>query len=315
MDRARKLDLFLEVVQKNSFVKAANAKNIDPSVVSKQIISLERELGVRLLNRSTRSISTTDAGDKIAKQAEVIRKTLINTVRIAKSYHEKPKGLLRITSPTQFGNMYLQKAVHIFIDKYPDIDIKLDLEDKRSDLIRERFDIAFRIGPPRDSNLIARKLADNKMAILASQDFINKYGYPKTPDELIKLPSVIYNNGEYKLNRLTISSSPHSGVMQTHDLQGRFEVNDVNAWTKAVDMGLGYLLRPLFTLDRNIKDLGLVPLLTNYQLPNDEWGIYAVYPHRNPTPAVKLFIETVREVIGTPPKWESYIDGYEHMYK
>lgn len=315
MDKASRLDLFLEVVQQGSFARAADARHMDRSALSKQIKLLENELGVRLLNRSTRALSATNAGIEIAKKAEMIREALIKTQRVAESFHESPKGLLRITSPTVFGRMYIQNAVNIFMNKYPDIHVKLVLEDRRSDIIGERFDLAFRIGPSRDSNLIARKLAGTKAAILASTEFIDLYGEPQTPEELIKLPSVIYSNGNFSSNKLTISDKPGSDVFVTHYLQGRYEVNEVSSLMEAMKAGIGYSLRGLFTLDKNIKETGLVPLLTNYKLSTDDWGIYAIYPHRNQTPIVKYFLQTVQDLIGTPPIWESYIDNYDTLYK
>jgi DNA-binding transcriptional LysR family regulator len=315
MDKANRLDLFLEVIQQGSFAKAADTRNLDRSALSKQIKVLENELGVRLLNRSTRALSVTDAGVEIAKQAEKLREALAKTQRIAESFHESPKGLLRITSPTLFGTMYIQKAVNIFMARYPDIHVKVVLEDRRSDIIGERFDIAFRIGPPRDSNLIAKKLADSKISILASKAFIEKYGNPETPEDLMKLPAVIYSNGEYTLDKVIISDAPGSSNFKTHTMHGRYEVNEIRALMDAVQSGLGYSIRGLFTLDRNIKELGLVPLLTNYRLSTDSWGIFAIYPHRNQTPIVKGFIEVVQELIGTPPVWDDYIDNYKNLYK
>ncbi|MDN2663213.1 LysR family transcriptional regulator [Psychromonas sp. 14N.309.X.WAT.B.A12] len=315
MGMSTRLDLFLDVVQHGSFAKAAGVRNIDRSALSKQIKILEDDLGVRLLNRSTRALSLTDAGKEILKQAESVRELLANTQRLAESYHSTPKGLLRVTSPSLFGKMYIQDAVTQFMAEYPETHIKLVLEDRRADIIGERFDIAFRIGPPRDSSLIARKLANNNTAILASQHFIDTYGEPTTPEELVKLPAIIYSNGEITANKLIISDKPNSEQMETHVLSGRLEVNELSVLMDAVEAGLGFSQRSLFALDKNIKEKGLVPLLTNYKLPETNWGLYAVYPHRNQTPLVKLFIDTVQKMIGTPPIWESYIDDYKEMYK
>jgi len=315
MGMSTRLDLFLDVVQHGSFAKAAGVRNIDRSALSKQIKILESDLGVRLLNRSTRALSLTDAGKDILKQAELVRELLANTQRLAESYQSTPKGLLRITSPSLFGKLYIQDAVTQFMAKYPDTHIKLVLEDRRADIIGESFDIAFRVGPPRDSNLIARKLADNNTAILASQSFIDTYGEPKTPEELVKLPAIIYSNREMTFNKLIISDKPKSDQMETHTISGRLEVNELSILIDSIEAGLGFSQRSLFTLNKNIKESGLVPLLTNYRLPETNWGLYAVYPHRNQTPLVKLFIETVQSIIGSPPIWESYIDGYKSMYK
>jgi len=254
MGMSTRLDLFLDVVQHGSFAKAAGVRNMDRSALSKQIKVLEDDLGVRLLNRSTRALSLTNAGKEIIKQAESVRELLANTQRLAESFHDTPKGLLRISSPTLFGKMYIQRAVNIFMAKYPDTHIKLVLDDKRVDIIGERFDVAIRIGPARDSNLIARKLASTKVAILASEGFIEAYGKPQTPEELIKLPAIIYSNGEITFNKITISDQPGSDVMNTHIINGRLEVNEVSVIMDAVKAGLGYSQRGLFTLEQNIKE-------------------------------------------------------------
>ncbi|MEJ6124004.1 LysR family transcriptional regulator [Vibrio sp. 2-Bac 85] len=315
MGMSTRLDLFIDVIQHGSFAKAAGIRNIDRSALSKQIKLLEDDLGVRLLNRSTRSVSLTDAGKEIFKQAEAMRELLADTQRLADSFHSEPKGLLRITCPTLFGKMYIQKAVTLFMAKYPQTHIKLVFDDKRSDIIGERFDIAFRIGPARDSNLIARKIAGAQFAILASESFIEKYGEPKTPEDLVKLPAIIYSNGENTFNKLTLSEKPGSDQMRSHNMVGRLEVNEISVIIDALQAGLGYSQRGLFTLDKNIKELGLVPLLTNYKLEARDWGVYAVYPHRNQTSLVKLFIEIVKELVGSPPIWDSYIDNYDQIYK
>jgi DNA-binding transcriptional LysR family regulator len=315
MDMATRLDLFYDVVQHGSFAKAADLRNLDRSVLSKQIKALEQDLGIRLLNRSTRSLSLTDAGAEVLKQAESVRELLADTQRLAESYHSQPKGQLKITSPTPFGRLYLSKAINIFMKKYPEIHVNLVLDDRRSDIIGEQYDIAFRIGSLPDSNLVAKTLASNPIAILASESFIEEHGEPKTPEELIKLPAVIYSNGVTTLNKLEIGDTPGSDNLRTHIMQGRYMLNEADTLFSALQAGIGYALTGLFTLDRNIREMGLVPLLTNYRIPNSFGQIYAVYPHRNQTPIVKLFIETVQEMIGTPPLWESYIDNFNDLYK
>ncbi len=315
MDIATRLELLLEVSEHGSFAKAADARNIDRSVLSKQIKNLEETLGLRLLNRSTRSLSLTTAGFEIVKQAEKVREVLEQTRRLADTFHHEPKGHLRISSSTMFGRFYIQKAVKAFMSKYPQVSIDLVLDDRKVDIISERFDVVFRIGPPKDSNLIARKLADNPFAILASEEFVNKHGYPKTPQELVALPSVIYSNGAFTINKLEIAESPGDSEIKTFATHGRYKVNEAELILDGIQEGLGYAQVGLFMLPKNIKEMGLVPLLTDHKLPMSHGGIYAVYSHRNQPPLVKQFIETVQEIIGTPPVWESYIDNYEALYK
>jgi len=120
MDIATRLDLFLDVVKQGSFTRAAEMRLMDRSSLSKQIKILERELGIRLLNRSTRSLSLTEAGKEVIIQAESVRRTISDTRRIVESFQGEPKGLLRLTCPTLFGKLYLQKTIMIFMEKYPD---------------------------------------------------------------------------------------------------------------------------------------------------------------------------------------------------
>lgn len=315
MDFATRLELFLEVSEHGSFAKAADARNIDRSVLSKQIKNLEDTLGLRLLNRSTRSLSLTTAGYEIVKQAQRVRDELEQTRRLANTFHHEPKGHLRISSSTMFGRIYIQKAIKAFMNKFPEVSVELVLDDRKVDIIGERFDLVFRIGPPKDSNLIARKLADNHTAILASEDFVAKHGMPQTPQELVTLPSVTYSNGTFTTNKLSIAVSPEDTEIKTFNTHGRYKVNEAELILDGIQAGLGYAEVGLFMLPKNIKEMGLTPLLTNHKLPLSHGGIYAVYSHRNQPPLVKHFIETVQEKIGTPPVWESYIDDYFTLYK
>ena len=315
MDIATRLDLFLDVARQGSFTKAADLRFMDRSSLSKQIKILESELGIRLLNRSTRSLSLTEAGKEVLKQAEAVRQTISDTHRIVESFHGKPKGLLRITSPTLFGKLYVQNAIKTFMSRYPDTDIQLDLNNKVLNVIEDRYDIAFRIGDAQDSNLVARKLANNKVAILASKSFIEQYGNPKTPEELVKLPAVFFSSGGLVVNKIPIGRDPQNGEFILREFKGRYRVNEQELVLDAVKSGLGFGALALYMLDDNIKNLGLVPLLTEAALPESFGALYAVYPHRNPTPLVSKFIETFKEMIGEPPIWESYIDDYESYYQ
>jgi len=315
VDITTRLDLFLDVARHGSFTKAADSRLIDKSALSKQIKLLESELGIRLLNRSTRSLSLTEAGKEVLKQAESIRQTISDTHRIVESFHGNPKGLLRITSPTLFGKLYVQEAIRIFMDKYPDADIQLNLSNEILNVIDDRYDIAFRIGDVRDSNLVARKLADNKIAILASNSFVEQYGNPNTPEELVTLPAVIFSSGGLVVNKIPIGRDSESGELRLREFIGRYRVNEQELVLDAVKSGLGFGVLALYMLGDNIKKHNLVPLVTNHALPQSFGALYAIYPHRNPTPLVVKFLETFKKTIGEVPIWESYIDDYDSYYQ
>lgn len=308
MDIATRLELFLDVVKQGSYTKAADLRNMDRSSLSKQVKILEGELGIRLLNRSTRSLSLTEAGKEVLKQAESIRQTISDTHRIVESFHSEPRGLLRITSPTLFGKLYVQKAIKIFMEKYPDTHVQLTLDNKKLNVIEDRYDIAFRIGQVKDSDLVARKLADNKLVLLASEQFIKDHGEPKTPKELVKLPAVFFANEGLVVNRIPVIKNSKNAESEMLEMQGRYRVNEQDLVLDAIQSGMGYGILGLYMLNKSLKELGLVPLLTDYKILDNFGAIYAVYPHRNPTPLVNKFIETIKEVIGEVPIWESFIN-------
>jgi DNA-binding transcriptional LysR family regulator len=309
------LALFIDVVQQGSFTKAAALHDMDNSSLSKQIKKLESSLGVQLLNRSTRSFSLTSAGESILEKTYILIDTLDDIQSIADSYQSEAKGVLRITSSIFFGQQYLQPVISRFMKQYPNVKVTLYLEDKKTDIIADHFDLAFRVGKLAESNLIARKIAKTNFAIIASQEFIDQYGHPTTPEELIALPAVIYNNGDVSLDQLMLSETPHGEQLKNYKMKGNYKVSDVRSMVNAVRDGLGYTLIDLFNLERPITELELIPLLTDYTLSTVDTGIYAVYPHRKQTLLVSEFIKTVQEYIGTPPFWETHIPGYKNMYK
>lgn len=314
MSITNQLSLFLDVVQQGSFAKAAALHDMDNSSLSKQIKKLETSLSIQLLNRSTRSFSLTPAGEEILAQAQVLIGTLDKIKNIADSYHKTPKGHIRITSSIAFGQMYLQPAISTYLKKFPDVKITLSLDDKKNDIIADHFDLAFRIGKLAESNLIAKKVAKTNFVIIASEEFVKQHGQPKTPEELIKLPAVIYSNGDVTLDQMQLSESPTSDKFNVYRMKGNYKVSDVKSMIGAVIDGIGYTMIDLFNLEQPITESKLVPLLTDHKISMMGTGIYAVYPHRNQTPLITEFINILQSNIGKPPFWEAYIPNYKKLY-
>ncbi|MGF1755449.1 LysR family transcriptional regulator [Vibrio makurazakiensis] len=307
MSNTNQLMLFLDVVQQGSFTKAAALHNMDNSALSKQVKKLERDLGVQLLNRSTRSFSLTTAGEEILEQAIKLKDTINHIQFIADSYQSEPKGVLRITSPIYFGHGYLQPVISKFMKTYPDVQIVHVLSDKKNDIISENIDLAFRLSKLEDSNLIAKKIADTNFILIASNDFIKEHGRPTTPQDLIALPSVLYTNGDMTIDQLTISNTVGSPDKTTYKMKGNYKVSDVRTTISAVRDGLGYALIELSNLHRPLDELGLTLLLPEHEVSTRDTAIYAVYPHRKHTKLAKLFVDEVQAYIGTPPRWLVYL--------
>ncbi|EEX32892.1 MULTISPECIES: LysR family transcriptional regulator [Vibrio] len=314
MSLVNQLALFIDVVQQGSFTKAATLHNMDNSSLSKQIKKLEVELGVQLLNRSTRSFSLTPAGEEILEQAHNLVGTLGHVHSIADSYQARPKGRIRITAPLHIGQHYLQPVITQFMRSYPEVEINLQMDDKRSDIISDHFDVAFRLGRLEDSSLIAKKIADIRPVILASESFIDQHGEPQTPEELMSLPSVVYSNGPLTVDTARISEAPGGSTFINHKMTGKYKVNDVLTLLAAVQDGLGYAMISSSNLYRPVAEMNLKPILTHYTLCNRGLALYALYPHRKQTALVREFISAVQAHIGTPPIWEKQVDNFAHLY-
>lgn len=312
MDTTSRLLMLLEVVEQGSFAKTAEMRNIDRSVISKQISRLEDELGVRLLNRTTRSFSLTAAGAEMIKKASELRSLLSETVRMAENYHLEPRGVLKITSSTLIGRRYLQPVINDFQKRFPQVEIELRLDDRLVDIVSEGFDLAFRVGEPKDSSLIARKIARNRLLLLAAPEFIETYGMPSTISDLAQLPAASYASNSLRVEGINYYN--HTGEQCEQKIKSVFRANDAEVLLMKTLSGTTYFLAPAFILDKEIIDGRLIPLLTDIKLMEHS-AMYAVYPHRDLPVRTRLFFDAVREYIGKDtPIWENSIPNFDKMY-
>jgi DNA-binding transcriptional LysR family regulator len=312
MDTTSRLLMLLEVVEQGSFAKAAEIRNIDRSVISKQISRLEDELGVRLLNRTTRSFSLTAAGAEMIKKASELRELLGETVRMAENYHLEPRGVLKVTSSTLIGRRYLQPVLNDFQKRFPQVEVELRLDDRLVDIVSEGFDLAFRIGEPKDSSLIARKIARNRLLIVAAPEFIKTYGMPQTIEELVQLPAASYASNAMRVE--TIDYYDSKGEPCELKIKSVYRANDAEVLLMKAISGTTYFIAPAFIIDKEITQGQLVPILTDVKLKEFS-HMYAVYPHRDLPVRTRLFFDAVREYLGKDkPIWENNIPNFEQMY-
>jgi DNA-binding transcriptional LysR family regulator len=312
MDLASRLLLLLEVSELGSFVKVSELRNVNRSAISKQIGKLEKELGVHLLNRTTRSLSLTAAGSEMVNQAKQLRDLLNNSKRLAENYHSEPRGELKISSSTLFGRQYVQQAVLKFQAQYPDIRIELLLEDRIVDLVGEGFDIGFRIGEPKESNLIAKQIAQNRLLIVAAPAFIEKYGQPNTVPKLESLPAVVYSAQGLLIDKIKyLDNTGNEAFIQ---LNTAYKVNEVEMLINTAVAGEMLTVTTAQMIENEVLEGKLIPIMTHINLA-DYGTFYAVYPHRNSPLKTRLFIETLKEVVGDKiPIWETRIPGFDKMY-
>lgn len=313
MDITSRLLMLLDVVERGSFASAAESRNIDRSVVSKQISRLEDDLGVRLLNRTTRSFSLTAAGAEMIKKSRELRELLGQTVRLAENYHQEPQGVLKITSPSIIAKRFLQPVINDFQKRFPQVEVELRLDDRVMDIVAEGFDLAFRVGEPKDSTLIARKLARNRLIILASPEFVKTFGMPTTIDELALLPAASYKNNTLQVTSITYVDE-HGQVVEK-SIKPVFRANDAEVLLLKALSGTAFVVVPAFIINNEVSSGELVPLLPDLHL-SDFSALYAIYPHRDLPVRTRLFFDAVQEYIGKiEPVWEKNIPNFQNIYQ
>ncbi len=312
MGFTERLLLFLRVAEALSFTSAAEQMQVNRSMVSKQIHKLENELGIRLLNRTTRSMSLTSAGNDILVQAKRLRTVLDETRLQAQCFHSQPVGSLRINSTCHFGRNYVQKAVVHYQKLYPDISIELRLEDKMVDLIAENFDLGFRTGYLADSSLIYRKLARNRLLIVASPEFLQRQGTPQSIAELEQLPAAVYSfNGRLMDKFKYYDTNGEESYLQ---LNAIYKTNEQDGMLEAAVSGNMLSVVTAEMIKDEILEGKLVPVMTHIHLA-DFGTFYAVYPHRDLPLKSRLFLDVIQQMIGeTTPVWEQRIPDFETLY-
>ncbi|GHF95974.1 LysR family transcriptional regulator [Thalassotalea marina] len=312
MDTASRLLLLLEVTERGSFAKVAEHQNIDRSVVSKQIAKLEKDLGVRLLNRTTRSFSITGAGNEVLRKAQELKALLSETHRLAENYHAEPKGTLKITSSNVIASRVIQPVINEFQRRFPLVNIELQITDQLVNIVGDGVDLAFRVGELKDSTLVARYLARNRLLILATPDFIARYGDPTTIEQLAKLPAACYANSTIRVNYIDYFDDNNQSSRMM--MNANFYANDIELIQQKALSGDCYYLAPAMQVSDEISTGKLVPIMQQLKL-KDFAAIYGVYPHRDLPLRTRLFFDAVKEFIGdNKPVWESNIPNFEYMY-
>lgn len=280
MDTLTRMRAFISVVEAEGFSAAARRLGRSKALLSKYVRELEDELGVLLLNRTTRKFSLTEAGHTYYRRAgEIIREidTLSETVRDSSG---DIRGRIKLSAPRTFADAPVGRSLIAFAEAHPEIVLEIHLDDRFVDLVEEGFDLAIRITKLDDSALIARQLAPFRLPLCASPALIEKYGKPEHPRDLQNLPCIIDTNGRFRHNWPFREAD---GKTFTVPVTARLEVNSPLAVREAALAGLGLAFQPDFIAAPEIEAGRLVTVLDDYI--TDGAGIFAVYPHRRYLPA------------------------------
>jgi len=303
MNEFSQIKTFVALVESHSISKAAEKLGVAVSAVSRRLKELESHLGVQLIQRTTRKMHLTEAGEKFYQRCDRLLEDFEVAKQEASNTATSLSGTLKIATPLSFGVTHLSPAIAAFMHLHPDIKIDLDMSDRRIDLLAEGLDLAIRIGTLEDSTLMARKLASVRHVVCASPDFLNRYGRPETPRDLSELPALCYGN----LNQPDVwyyrDKDNSSGKVK---VPMRMRATNGNALVEAAVAGLGIICEPSFIVHGAVARGLLKPVLREYQ-----WyamNIYAVYPQTKHVPArVRAFIDFLASNFGDTPYWEQFM--------
>ena len=279
--------VFATVVEAGGFTAAADRLGISKSAVSKQVSALEDRLGTRLLNRTTRKLSTTEAGLAVYERAARIVSEAADAETVVGDLASAPRGRLRINSAHSFAVRYLPTALRDFHRCYPEVEIDLVLNDRIVDLVDEGFDVAIRIGRLRDSSLIARKLIPVELHLVASPGYLDAAGSPETVHALEDHRCLAYSlqdrPGEWRL-------TDPQGTTHVVRTKPFLTANNGDVIEGLVECGSGIALLPDFICGRGLQDGRLVRVLPDHRV--EPIAVHAIYPAvRHLASKVRVFVD------------------------
>ncbi|MBL8702271.1 MAG: LysR family transcriptional regulator [Alphaproteobacteria bacterium] len=303
LDRFETLTVFLAVAKADSFAAAATQLGLSRAMVSKHIQALERRLGVRLMNRTTRRLALTDAGRSLRARVERILADLEAAEGEVASGSNEPRGLLRLSAPVSFGARHVAPALAEFLASHRELRADLVLDDRIVDLVAEGFDLAVRVGRLQDSSLMARRLAPCRLAVVAAPDYLAARGTPHQPSDLAGHDCLGY---AYAAERGVWRFVGPGGAVETVNVDGTLRANNGDALMQAAIAGSGIALLPTFICGEEIRRGRVVCVLEGWA--PSEIAVNAVHPHTRHVPAkVRRFIEFLAGRFGSTPPWDDWM--------
>lgn len=298
MDRLTAMKIFVHVVETGSFSAASERMGLSRAAVSQYVSQLESHLGGRLLNRTTRRVSTTESGRLYFERCKEILSHLAEADGAVSGLTQQPRGTLRISVPTNFAPRHLVPLVSQFTQTYPEVKVDMTSSNRHVDLVDEGYDLAIRISNMTDSELVAQRLTRCRHVIFASPDYLAKHNTPTTPDDLLHHDCLLYAHTAGAIWPFHKNGSDHS-VKVPHV----FKSNDPDILLQAAVAGMGVCMMPTFIVCDEIRSGALKMILEEYETL--EMQVYAVYPSRNFLPAkTRLFVDFLRKRITDPPYWD-----------
>ncbi len=291
--------VFVTVVDVGSFAGAADKLDLSRGMATRYVAQLEGHLGVRLLNRTTRKLSLTEAGNDYYQRSTQVLAMVEEAETSVAQEASTPRGTLRVTSSVAFGSHHLSSVITEYLQKHPGVQVDVTLNDRAVDLVEEGFDLAIRVARQIDPGLVARTLAPAHLGVCASPGYLKQYGTPKAPEDLGGHNCLSYaywnSQNEWRFHR--------QGVERKVQVSGNLRGNNGHILVNAAIEGLGVILQPTFLAYEALRRKQLVQILRDWEA--DYLTIFAVYPNRKfLPPKVRSFIDFLAERFGPEPYWD-----------
>ena len=301
MDKLMSMRVFSAVAKNRSFSVAAKKLSISKAMVSKHIKSLENSLSVRLFNRTTRKLNLTDAGSSYYEKVNIILSEIDETESAISQLNSEPKGKLKVMAQPSFGAFHLSRALSLYLKKYTEVTVNLELSHRIPDLVEENIDLAFHVGELNDSMYVSRRIASARRVICASPEYIKKNGMPKKPEDLLNHNCLIYmprnDMGKWEF----LDKGKRKKIKVTGDIQ----CNSGDALRVASIQSRGITQLPTYMVGLDIQAGRLQALLEDFE--PEKQPIYAIYNHRKYISAkIKTFIDFIYDLYQPEPYWNEW---------
>lgn len=287
------LRVFVRVVELGSITSGGRDLRLTPAVASKRIKELETHLGVRLFNRTTRSLSPTEVGKVFYEEAKAVLAALDTAETRVANFSDTPRGVIRVTAPLGAGRRIIAPLVPEFVDAYPETRVQMRLSDRKVDILADHLDVAFFVGTPSDSNMKLRKIMDCARVLCAAPSYLERCGVPATPDDLLRETT--------NCLLLRYPRSPeYFWTLQTEqgprklDVAGRYDVDDGDVLTDWALAGHGIVNKPRFDVAEYLDQGRLVEVLSATPPVPAMFG--CLFPHKKLLdPKIRSFVDFITE--------------------
>jgi DNA-binding transcriptional LysR family regulator len=304
ISEVRDLLVFQCVVKHGNYAKAAEELSLSPSGVSRVVTRLEEGLGTRLVQRTTRKFSLTEAGTTFHARTHQILGDLLEAEAEVQKAVLQPRGTLKISASVVFGHLYLAPLLTPLLQRFPELSFELTLSNRFVDLVEEGIDLAIRIGALSDSGLIARRLCVNQRVLVAAPSYLERRGSPQSPADLAEHEAIIFTSfakpREWKL------LGPDGPVIA--NVSGRVATDNIDVLTNAAKQGLGITVGATLSVAPALLSGELVRVLPDYQF--EPTSVFAVYPSaRQLSTKVRAVVDFLIENLQDPPSWDRSLAG------